>query len=81
MGMTLGTGDDDCVDVCASLLRVCGRYGYRAQKSRATNDRSGGSQVFVAGIVKMSTVGEAIVREGTASMHADGINVKILAIS
>ena len=61
--------------------RVCGRYGARAQKSRATNDRSGGSRVLVAGIVMISTVGEAIVREGTSSMHADGIDVRVLAIS
>ena len=42
MGMILGTGGDDCVDMCASLFRVCGRYGARAQKSRDTNDPSGG---------------------------------------
>ena len=66
MGMILGTGGDDCVDLCASLFRVCRRYGARDQKSRATNDRSGGSRVLVAGIVMISTVGGAIVREGTA---------------
>ena len=81
MGMILGTGGDDCVDLCASLFRVCGCYGSRAQKSRATNDRSGGSQVLIAGIVIISTVGEAIVQEGTASMHADGICVRVLEIS
>ena len=81
MGMILGTGGDDCVDLCASLFCVCGRYRSRAQKSRATNDRSGGSRVLIAGIVMISTVGQAIVREGTASMHADGIDVNVLAIS
>ena len=78
--MILGTGGDDCVDLCASLFRVCGRYGARAQKPRATNDRSGGSRVLVAWILMISTVGEAIVREGKASMHADGIDVRVLAI-
>ena len=81
MGMILGTGGDDCVDLCASLFRVCGRYGARAQKSRAKNDRSRGSRVLVTGIVMISTVGGAIVREGTASMHADGIDVRVLVIS
>ena len=81
MGMILVTGGDDCVDLCASLFRVCGRYGARAQKPRAMNDRSRGSQVFVAGIVVISTVGEPILREGTASIHADGIDDRVLAIS
>ena len=36
---------------------------------------------MVAGIVMISTVGEAIVREETASMHPDGIDVRVLAIS
>ena len=31
MGVILGTGGDDCVDLCATLFRVCGRYGARAQ--------------------------------------------------
>ena len=69
------------------LFRDFGRYGARAQKSRDTNDRSGGSSVLVegivlisTGIVLISTVGVAIVREGTASMHADGIDVRVLAI-
>ena len=44
------------------------------------NDRSGGSCVLIAGIVMVSTVGEAIVREGKAPMHADGIDVRVLAI-
>ena len=38
---------------------------------------------MVEGIVLISTVGVAIVREGTASMqsmHADGIDVRVLAI-
>ena len=73
--------NSDCVDLCASLFRVCGRYGARAQKSRDTNDPSGGSSVLVAGIVMISTVGEAILREGTASMHTDGIDVEVSAIS
>ena len=81
MGMILGTVGDDCVDLCASLFCVCGRYRSRDQKSRATNDRSGGSCVLVAGIVMISTVGEAILREGTALMHLDGIDVRVLAIS
>ena len=29
----------------------------------------------------ISTVGEAILREGTVSMHVDGIDVRVLAIS
>ena len=45
------------------------------------NDHSRGSRVLVAGIVLISTVGVAIVREGTASMHADGIDVGKSAIS
>ena len=74
------TGGDNCVDLCASLFRVCGRYGARSQKSRDTNDPSGGSCVLVSGIVIISTVGEEILLEGTASMHADGIDVGVLAI-
>ena len=66
------------VDLC--IFRYCGRYGDRSQKSRATNDRSGGSCVLVEGIVLISTVGVAIVREGTSSMHADGIDVRLTAI-
>ena len=81
MGMILGTGGDDCVDLCASLFRVCGRYGARAQKSRDTNDPNRGSHVLVAGIVMISTVGEKILLEGTVSMHADGIDVGVSAIS
>ena len=57
MGMILGTGGDDCVDLCASSFCVCGRYRARAQKSRATNGRSWGSRLLVAGIVMISTVG------------------------
>ena len=63
------------------VFRVCGRYGARAQKSRATNDRSRCSRVLVAGIVMISNEGEAIVREGTSSIHTDGIDVRVLAIS
>ena len=74
MGMILGTGGDDFVDLCAFLFRVCGRYGAQAEKSRSMNDRSRGSRVLVAGIVLISTAGVAIVREGTASIHADGID-------
>ena len=81
MGRLMTTGGEDCVDLCASLFRVCGRYGTRAQKSRDTDDPSGGSRVLVAGIVMISTVGEAIILEGTASMQADGIDVGVSAIS
>ena len=66
------------MDLC--LFRLFGCYGARAQKSRDTNDRSGGSRVLVEGIVLISTVGVAIVQEGTASIRADGIDVKDLAI-
>ena len=69
------------VDLCASLFRVCGRYGDRAQKSRDTNDPSKGYRVLVAGIAMISTVGEAILLEGTSSMQADGIDVGVSAIS
>ena len=62
MGIILGTGGDYCVDLCASLFCVCGRYGARAQKSRDTNDPIRGSCVLVAGIVMIYTVGEAIHR-------------------
>ena len=44
------------------------------------NDHSRGSRVLVAGIVLISTVWGLIVREGTASMPADGIYVRVLAI-
>ena len=66
------------MDLC--LIRDCGRYGARAPKPRAMNDRSGGSRVLVKGIVMISTVEVAIVREGTSSMHADGIDVRLTAI-
>ena len=69
------------MDLCASLFRVCGRYGAQSQKSRDTNDPSGGSRVLVARIVIISTVGEEILLEGTASMHADEIDVGVSAIS
>ena len=80
MSIILGTGGDDCLDMCASLLRVCGRYEARTQESRVANDHSGGSRVLVAGIVMISTMGEAIFRDGTASMHAEGIDVRFLVI-
>ena len=51
------------------------------KNQKDTNDLSGGYRVLVAGIVLISNAGVAIVREGTASMHADGIDVRILAIS
>ena len=73
-------GKADCVDLCASLFRVCGHYGAHAQKSRDTNDPSGVSCLLVAGIVKISTVGEEILLEGTASMHADGIDFGVSVI-
>ena len=66
MGMILGTGGDDYVDLCAPLFCVCGRYGAQAQKSRHMNDPSGGSQVLVARSVMISTVGEVILQKGTA---------------
>ena len=40
-----------------------------------------GSRVLVAVTVLVSTVGVEIVREGTASMHADGADVGKSAIS
>ena len=51
------------------------------KNQKDTNDPCGGSRVLVAGIVMISTVGEAILREGTVSMHADGIDVRVLEIS
>ena len=80
MGMVLGTGGDDCVDLCASIFRVCGHYRARAQKSIYMNDPSGGC-VLVAGIVMIYTVREKILLEVTESMHADGIDVGVSAIS
>ena len=53
----------------------------QALKSRGTNDPSGGFHVLVAGIVMIPTVGGVILREGTASMHTDEIDVKVSAIS
>ena len=50
-------------------------------QKRDMNDPSGGSRVLVAGIVMISTVGEAILQEETASMHADGIEVGVSEIS
>ena len=60
----------DCVDLCASLFLVCGRYGARAQKSRDTNDPSRGSCVLVAGIVIISTVG------GVNPSRRDSVNAR-----
>ena len=51
------------------------------QKSRATNDPSGGSCVLVTGISIISSVGEAILREGTSSMHAYEIYIGVSVIS
>ena len=51
------------------------------KNQKDTNDPSGGSRVLVAGIVMLSTVGEAMLREGKASMHVDGIDARVLAIS
>ena len=42
---------------------------------------AGGSRVLVSGIVMISTVGEAILLEATASMHADRIDVRVSEIS
>ena len=39
-----------------------------------------GSHVLVKGIVLVSTVGVAIFREGTATMHTDGIDVSLTVI-
>ena len=44
------------------------------------NDSSGVSHVLVEGIVLISTVGGAVVQEGTAAIHADGIDVRLTAI-
>ena len=52
---------------------------YKNQETRMTP--AGGSRVLVAGIVMIPTVVEAILLEGTASMHADGIDVGVSAIS
>ena len=81
MGMIFGTGVDDCVDLCASIFRVCGRYGSRAQKSRDTNDPRGRSRVLVAVIVMISTMGETILLEGTVTMHTYGIDVGVSELS
>ena len=51
------------------------------KNKKDTNDPSGGSRVLFAGILILPTVGKAIFREGRASMHADGIDVRVLAIS
>ena len=51
------------------------------KNQKETNEPSGGSHVLVAGIVMISTVREAIILEGKESMHADGIDVWVLAIS
>ena len=66
IGRLLMTVGDDSVDLCASIFRVCERYRARAQKSRDTNDPSGGSRVLVAGILMISTVWGGILLEGTA---------------
>ena len=50
------------------------------KNQKETNDPSGGSRVLVVGIVMISTVGEVILQEGTASMHTDGIDVEVSAI-
>ena len=53
----------------------------KPKNQKETNDPSGGSRVLVLGIVMISTLGEEIPREGTASIHADGIDVRFSAIS
>ena len=68
------------MDLCASLFRDFGRYGAQTPKSRDTNDPSRVSLVLFAVIVIISTGGEAVLLEGTASMHADGIDVGVSAI-
>ena len=65
--------------ICANSVNV-GATEPKTKKQRTTNDRSGGSHVLVEEIVLISTVGVAIVREGTASMRADGIDVRLTAI-
>ena len=58
MGMILGTGGDNFVFVGATEPEP--------KKSRDTNDPSGGSRVLVAVFLIISSVGEAILQEGTA---------------
>ena len=62
------------------LFRDCGLYGALSQKSRSTDDRSGGSRVLVEGVVMISTVRVALFPEGIASTQADGIDVSLKAI-
>ena len=50
-------------------------------KTSDKTDPSGCYCVLVAGIVIISTMGDAILREGTASMNADGIDVGVSVIS
>ena len=69
------------IPLALCVFFVFGRYGARAQKSRDTNDRSGGSHVLVTGVVLISIVGVEIVLEWIAAMHADGIDVGMSAIS
>ena len=74
--------------VCAGKAWTCAHQYFvfvgatepETQKPRDMNDPRRGSRVLVAGIVMISTVGEEIFREGTASMHADGIDVGVSAI-
>ena len=56
---------EELVPRMLSQFCLFGCYGARAQKSRDTNDRSGGSRVLVEGIVMISTVGVAMVQEET----------------
>ena len=65
--------------ICAYFV-ILGAMEPEPKNQETINDRSGGSSVLVEGIVLISTVGVAIVREGTASTHADGIDVRVLAI-
>ena len=65
--------------ICAYFVFL-GAMDPEPKKPRDTNDRSGGSRVLVEGSVLISTVGVTIVLEGTASIHSDGIDVRVLAI-
>ena len=51
------------------------------KNQKDTNDPSGFSRVLVVGIVIISTVRGALLREGNAAMHVYGIDVRVLAIS
>ena len=62
-------------------MRVVGATEPEPKNQKERNESSRGYRVLVAWIVMISTVGEAILREGTASMHSNGIDFRVLAIS